>query len=163
MIITNEVKSFSFFLGGKAIFTIDNGKEGSEHKRFTYKIVKKTKDKYINYFVRLLTGSDNSNPTCYTYLGMLLPNKHMVITTRASKYNMQSPPVIALNWAMRKIMLCETFPGKSGVMHEGRCARCGRRLTVSESIQSGFGPECRELMGVLVPGPILQRTLFEGK
>ena len=26
--------------------------------------------------------------------------------------------------------------------HEGRCARCGRALTVPESIDSGFGPEC---------------------
>lgn len=26
--------------------------------------------------------------------------------------------------------------------HEGRCGRCGRRLTVPESIESGFGPDC---------------------
>lgn len=29
------------------------------------------------------------------------------------------------------------------VWHEGLCGRCGRRLTVPASIESGFGPECR--------------------
>jgi hypothetical protein len=28
------------------------------------------------------------------------------------------------------------------IWHEGRCGRCGRRLTVPESIESGYGPEC---------------------
>jgi len=28
------------------------------------------------------------------------------------------------------------------VFHEGACGRCGRTLTVPESIASGFGPEC---------------------
>lgn len=28
-------------------------------------------------------------------------------------------------------------------LHEGRCARCGKKLTVPESIDSGLGPECR--------------------
>jgi len=26
--------------------------------------------------------------------------------------------------------------------HEGVCGKCGRKLTVPESIESGFGPEC---------------------
>lgn len=32
--------------------------------------------------------------------------------------------------------------------HEGRCGRCGRRLTVPESIESGFGPECAGRVGL---------------
>jgi hypothetical protein len=32
--------------------------------------------------------------------------------------------------------------------HEGRCGRCGRTLTVPESIDSGFGPECINLAGL---------------
>jgi hypothetical protein len=31
------------------------------------------------------------------------------------------------------------------VWHEGSCARCGKKLTVPESIESGFGPECVKL------------------
>jgi hypothetical protein len=26
--------------------------------------------------------------------------------------------------------------------HEGKCCRCGRKLTVPASIASGIGPEC---------------------
>ena len=26
--------------------------------------------------------------------------------------------------------------------HEGKCGRCGRKLTVPESIEAGIGPEC---------------------
>lgn len=32
--------------------------------------------------------------------------------------------------------------------HEGRCGRCARRLTVPESIESGFGPECSRILGL---------------
>ena len=32
--------------------------------------------------------------------------------------------------------------------HEGRCGRCGRALTVPESIDTGFGPHCAAEMGV---------------
>lgn len=28
------------------------------------------------------------------------------------------------------------------VWHEGRCGRCGRKLTVPESIETGIGPDC---------------------
>ena len=28
------------------------------------------------------------------------------------------------------------------VFHDGKCGRCGRKLTVPESIQSGLGPVC---------------------
>jgi hypothetical protein len=34
------------------------------------------------------------------------------------------------------------LPEQVEVHHEGRCGRCGRALTVPESIESGFGPEC---------------------
>jgi hypothetical protein len=34
------------------------------------------------------------------------------------------------------------------VWHEGRCGRCGRKLTVPESIESGFGPECASILGL---------------
>jgi hypothetical protein len=33
------------------------------------------------------------------------------------------------------------LPEQTKVYHEAKCARCGR-LTVPESIESGFGPHC---------------------
>lgn len=40
-----------------------------------------------------------------------------------------------------------TLNGCVEIWHEGSCGRCGRRLTVPESIQSGIGPECAKLRG----------------
>ncbi len=34
------------------------------------------------------------------------------------------------------------------LVHEGRCGRCGRTLTVPESVTEGIGPECRKIMGM---------------
>ena len=35
---------------------------------------------------------------------------------------------------------------KADGWHEGRCGRCGRKLTVPESIEAGYGPECINLV-----------------
>jgi len=46
-------------------------------------------------------------------------------------------------WLWRtRLSTASELPDQVEVWHEGRCARCGRRLTVPESISSGFGPEC---------------------
>ena len=34
------------------------------------------------------------------------------------------------------------------VHHEGKCGRCGRKLTTPESCLRGIGPECWALMGM---------------
>jgi DNA-directed RNA polymerase subunit RPC12/RpoP len=36
------------------------------------------------------------------------------------------------------------LPEQIKVYHEAKCARCGHRLTVPESIETGFGPNCLE-------------------
>jgi hypothetical protein len=42
----------------------------------------------------------------------------------------------------------DALPPDAEVMHEGRCACCGRPLTVPESIERGIGPDCWEKMGL---------------
>ena len=32
------------------------------------------------------------------------------------------------------------------MLHEGRCGRCARRLTVPASVASGIGPECAKMV-----------------
>lgn len=43
-----------------------------------------------------------------------------------------------------------TFPATFEFWHEGRCAACARRLTVPQSIATGFGPECAERLGIVM-------------
>lgn len=57
--------------------------------------------------------------------------------TKASKMNAESAPVKAMQFALAH----PEAPGLQ-IFHEGRCGRCGRVLTVPESVETGFGPEC---------------------
>lgn len=47
-----------------------------------------------------------------------------------------------LPWVMARLQSGNGLPETVEVWHEGRCARCARRLTVPESIILGLGPEC---------------------
>jgi hypothetical protein len=42
-----------------------------------------------------------------------------------------------------------TFPATFEFWHEGRCAACARRLTVPQSIATGFGPDCAARFGIV--------------
>lgn len=130
-----------FILAGKAIFTILNTKT---EKRFTFKVkAKKNDDGSKIWFVSVLTGSDNN--TDYAYLGMI--NGSGFKSTRASKITENALSFKAFNWLYNKIYTAGKYlPEGVHIYHEGRCGRCGRRLTVPESIQSGFGPECINLI-----------------
>ena len=128
-----------FVLAGKAIFTLQ-GKDS----RYTFKVSKaepKPGSQYTQpaYFVSLLTGPDNLSD--YTYGGLLNVQTGQVRITRASKYTLDSTPIKAFNWAIGRIW--RGLPiDPATFYHIGRCARCGRALTVPSSIESGLGPEC---------------------
>lgn len=138
-----------FLLAGKALFTILNTETGN---RFTFK-VKITDKKFLQaktrfYFVSVLTG--NNNESDYTYMGMLkinIFNDHIgeektkleFYLTKKSKILKDANSVKVFSWLLKNI---ENLPEKVKFFHEGKCARCGRTLTVPESIKCGFGPEC---------------------
>lgn len=115
---------------GKARITLVSPKTGA---RFTYRISVKGEVK----FVSVLTGSDNDSD--FTYLGTIFADgayRH----GRKSSIGPEAPSTKAFAWAWGALAAgvmptCE-------IWHEGRCGRCGRSLTVPESIASGLGPEC---------------------
>lgn len=128
----------TFLLAGKAVFTLQG-----VNSRYTYKIVRKdASGSYLQdvYFVFLLTGPDNTSE--YTYLGILDSASGQVRLTRKSTYRDDSTPVVAIRWALKHIWAERPLPTPAAILHAGRCGRCGRLLTVPESILSGFGPEC---------------------
>lgn len=89
-------------------------------------------------FVSLLTGPQNE--TDYTYLG-LLRNGEFNLTAK-SKMTADSAPVKAFDFFNRNVINSKMLPAMLEVRHEGRCGRCGRKLTVATSIDGGIGPEC---------------------
>lgn len=96
------------------------------------------------WFVSLLSGP--SNESDFTYLGMISegfgnqgPSFRL---TRKSRMASDAPPVKAISWTLQALYLTGQIPQGLQVWHEGCCCRCGRTLTVPESIATGLGPEC---------------------
>jgi hypothetical protein len=136
-----------FFLAGKAFFTLRSTKTGN---RFTYRVVRASeKDdptkKLDLWFVSFLTGPDNWQN--YTYIGVIRPKNqsYEFVITRNSKLPAEAPPCKAISYTVDCLDSQPYAPGVE-IWHAGRCGRCGRLLTVPESIASGFGPECLGLV-----------------
>lgn len=129
-LISNESQ---FVFAGNAVFTVKNEETGN---RFTFK-VKKHDEKSL-YFVCVLTGNCNLND--FTFIGTVFEDgkyKH----SAKSRITEEAQSVKAFKWYLARLQ-ANSMPVNVHTYHEGRCGRCGRRLTVPESIESGFGPEC---------------------
>ncbi len=128
----------SFVTAGRAIFTV----KSITGSYYTYRVTRKDN----TWFVGLLTGPDNTSS--YTYMGILDADRGEVILTKASKFADESLPVRVLRWAIRLVWNDGTLPTGYSLDHAGMCGRCGRTLTVPESIATGLGPECSRLVGI---------------
>jgi Family of unknown function (DUF6011) len=125
-----------FALAGNARFTIVSKKTGT---RFTFRVRQPGPDR--PWFVSLLTGSDNESD--YTFFGTIFQNGSFRHSKKSSISSL-AQSVVAFDWFWKHLQVddFDFLPAQVEVHHEGRCGRCGRALTVPESIESGFGPEC---------------------
>lgn len=131
-----------FCLAGNAMFTIVSKKTG---ERFTYKISRaenKFNKKEFVWFVNLLTGPDNSNS--YNCIGRLVEHGEFNwdFVPTAKHRNSKSPSILGFRFFWDHLDRTLTLHERLEFFHAGRCGRCGRTLTVPESVESGFGPEC---------------------
>jgi hypothetical protein len=124
-----------FFEGGNAHFTVSS----ATGERFTYRIRRPAQDK--PFFISVMTGP--SNEGSYTYLGIFDPATATVRTTANSKFAFDSKEAKVVRWAIAMVKASRELPAGYAIQHEGKCACCGRRLTVPASIATGFGPECQ--------------------
>lgn len=127
----------AFMLAGKAIVTLVSKKTGT---RFTYRVAQGNNV----LFVGLLNGPDNTED--YKYLGRITQEGTFWCgrkTPRVGDIHPGAPSAQAFSWAWAKLA-AGVLPETLEIWHEGKCGRCGRRLTVPESIAQGFGfgPEC---------------------
>lgn len=156
----------SFILAGKAIFTVEPPAEFvRDHAKaqqlpsgvsvagcrshYTYQIENVPDGNPDFRFVNLLKGPDNDSD--YFYLarltvkdGFLLPSRKVQHIEKTWGFRIVASTLAAI-WENRQADI-ERAGWK--VHHAGRCGRCGRTLTTPESVESGFGPECRELINV---------------
>jgi hypothetical protein len=132
--------SREFLLAGNATFTVSN----PQGKYYTFKVTQakhSTGNGPAPFFIKVLTGPDNSNS--FTYLGMVLESG--VKLTRASKYTKDSMIYRVADWVVRGILNEGYVPAGYSIDHAGSCGRCGRKLTTPSSIALGLGPVCAGL------------------
>jgi hypothetical protein len=134
--LTTAADARAFLIGGNATVTLVSTKTGT---RFTYKV--RASDDGEVFFVSLLSGPDNEND--YRYLGRIARGIFWQgrKTPKPGDVLASAPSSQAFAWVWRGLMQ-NALPDTVEVWHEGRCARCNRKLTVPSSIASGFGPEC---------------------
>ena len=148
-------KSLNFILAGKAFVTFVNTQT---QNRFTFKVVKHKK---LNFFyVNVLT-----NPDVYTYIGTISSDgnfKHSIkshITSDAQSVKVfgyvlsklktiiqDETQILNIYGEFEILPAITALPKFIEVYHSGKCGKCGKRLTVPESIDSGFGPECFKMI-----------------
>jgi Family of unknown function (DUF6011) len=134
--IDGAQRQLAFVMGGNSTFTVRSERTGT---RYTFKISYWEEKK--QYMVKVLFGQDNEND--YLLFGKIIDEqfsltqkaKNAGVTYHASGY------VIAIMWVLRNLF-AGVEPKNTEIWHAGRCGRCGRKLTVPESIEIGLGPEC---------------------
>ena len=114
--------------------------------RYTFR-VKKHEEKDL-WFVAVLAGPDNEQD--YTYIEAIFGDQFR--RTRASKVGEEAPSFRVFAWLMRLLAEGRDLPAPVRFYHEGRCGRCGKRLTVPESVRTGYGPQCSASMHGGSPG-----------
>ncbi len=143
-----------FITAGHAIFTVEIPEDYRELKQkqgisvkphYTYKVThKEAKAPFAEaWFVSMLTGPDNTKD--YTYLGMLDKTFGSVRLTQKSFLPEKAVPIVLLRRVLDNIWnntQVEIARHGFSLHHEGHCGRCGRLLTVPESVSRGIGPEC---------------------
>ena len=130
-----------FMLAGNAHVTFQSRRTGT---RFTYRVragePRPGDDRAPPHFVALLTA-----PDYYEYLGCIFDGRRYT-HGRKSRISSEAPSAVAFGWVWARLLSGEMHP-ELGVWHEGRCGKCGRRLTTPESLESGMGATCAGRVG----------------
>lgn len=140
--LTDPADAERFALAGKATLTLVSVKTGN---RFTYRI--STAPDGACHFVALLSGPDNDSD--YKYLGRIARGIFWEgrKSPKPGDIGRDAPSMKAFAFAWRAIV-SGAIPATLEIWHEGSCGRCGRKLTVPQSIAHGFGPECFGKLGL---------------
>lgn len=144
--------SKNFLTAGRAVFTLQVPAAFAEangtaaHYTFKVKFKKGANGFRDTFFVSLLTGPNNTED--FTYIGILTESGDFRTTGKSA---IKPDSMVAQLFAR---LARRVFDGTAEVIeaagfklhHEGACGRCGRVLTVPESVETGIGPECARKM-----------------
>lgn len=131
--IVNIIKpelALDFIFSGKSLFTCLNTKSGN---RFTFKVSKHKKSEI--YFVKVLT-----NPDIYEFIGSIYKDGNFSHSNK-SRISRESQSVKVFSYIINHLK-SNTLPEYIEIWHNGKCGMCGKTLTVPQSIETGYGPNC---------------------
>ena len=89
-------------------------------------------------FVDVMDGHDNESH--FSFVGTLRGGRLALSAKAKAKQADAKRAKVILDWTLAAAERENLRTVR--VLHEGCCGRCGRKLTVPESIDSGLGPEC---------------------
>lgn len=155
MNIKDKENTKDFLFAGNAFFTLDVRQRdptcSSEHYTFRVHIPGNAKEhtRKDTFYVRILTGPDNTSYADYSPFGMIFTDK--MEFKLAPFLNKESLTEKKLRAMFAVNTLLDLLSGRKAqnelnnminIYHLGRCGRCNRNLSVPSSILSGIGPEC---------------------
>ena len=135
-VLIDKDKMERFIFAGKAIFTIRNNDTGN---RFTFRVIHPKRIKDDIYFVSVLTGGDNNS--MYSFFGTIFDKTRFKVSAKA-KIGLDSQSIKVFQWFWKVLLSDQPFPKQIQIWHEGVCGKCGKKLTVPESVDIGLGPVC---------------------
>ncbi len=134
-----------FVLSGNATFTLVSLRTG---KRFTYNLRRKKDDAEV-FYLKVLRG-----PDLWRFAGVvrrLYGSTGMFVYLHSYKkglFSTDAPSVRGFDYFINNLTANNLIHPQMEFWHEGKCGRCGRALTVPDSIATGLGPDCAAMMGV---------------
>lgn len=137
--IETAERAIGFIQGGNARVTFVSQKTNA---RFTFRV--RAADSGDVFFVSLLNGKDNENN--YVYIGYMRDGT-FYHGGRKSHVTRDAASFCAFDYVWLALTR-NAMPKDCAIWHEGACCRCGRALTVPQSIASGIGPECAAKRGI---------------
>lgn len=150
----NDIKSVErYMLAGNARLTVVNTATGN---RLTYRVRRmpeRDDGRAPGWFVSVLTGGNND--VDYAYLGCMWKSRDARVYApkvgyvhgARSRIGPEAPSARGFAWLVRQVFRRRALPAGVEVWHDGRCGRCGRSLTVPESVATGLGPVCAAAEG----------------
>lgn len=122
-----------YIFAGKACFTLVNTIRGT---RITY-ILKRSKRMPECIFVYVKINNEEK------FMGCVWEETRFTLSKK-SQVSDRSTEVLTMVWFMQHINHLTEYPNLD-IYHDGCCGRCGKQLTVPESIATGLGPECAKI------------------
>ena len=136
--IIPQEEFIKFCTAGNSVFTLVSLKTQT---RYTYKVL--ASDDRTAFYVKCLAGPNN-NEDYYDLARIRLrdgvPDIYF-ISGKGRMFVATSKAYLAIEHVFMNCLVKIKMLDVE-IWHEGRCCRCGRRLTVPESIEQGYGPEC---------------------